>query len=209
MKGAAVLSVCLLLAVVGCASGENYVNPAFDSFSVQRVAVTEVEGPLSGAAVCNTIGDYFAMELANRGYTVVNRNQLRALLAEQNFQRSDLTGAEGAVRGGRILNVDALIVVNVPEFGQRVTLTATMLDAENGVTLWIGSGSASTGRVLTTATGAAVGAAAGATIGHGSGRVLAGTAGAALGGIAGYSLSPGELKATRKAVARACKSLPH
>jgi hypothetical protein len=209
MRYAAALSVGVLMAAVGCVSGQGWVSPAFDSSPIQRVAVVDVEGGLPGLGARNAIGDYFAMEFTKRGYTMVDRSQVAALLAEQDFQRSDMTSSEGAARAGRILNVDAVVVVNVAEFGQRITLTAKMLDAEGGAVLWIASASASTGKVLATATGAAVGAAAGATVGHGSGRVLAGTAGAALGGIAGYSLSPGELRATEKAVARACKFLPY
>ena len=209
MRSAAALSVCVLLAAVGCASGESYVSPGFDFSSVQRVAIVDVQGSLPSRGARNAIGDYFAMQFTKRGYTVVDRNQVDALLEEQKFQNSDLTSADGAAVAGRILNVNALVVVNVAEFGQGITLTAKMLDTEEAAIRWIASGSASTGKVLATAAGAAVGGAAGAAIGNGSGRVVAGVAGAALGGVAGYSLSPRELKAARKAVARACKGLPY
>jgi hypothetical protein len=140
---------------------------------------------------------------------MVDRSRVQALLEEQEFQRSDVTAADGAARAGQVLNVDAIVMVNVAEFGQKIVLTAKMLDTEDATILWIASGSASTGKALATATGAAAGAAAGATIGGGSGRVVAGVAGATLGGVAGYSLSPGQLRATEKAVARTCRSLPY
>lgn len=209
MKSMAALCVGVLVLAVGCASGESYVSPGFDFSSVQRVAVVDVQGSLPSRGARNAIGDYFAMEFVKRGYETVDRNQAEALLEEQKFQRSDLTSAEGVAQAGRILNVDAVVVVNVAEFGQSITLTAKMLDAEDAAIRWIASGSASTGKLLTTAAGAAVGGAAGAAIGgDSSGRVVGGVAGAALGGVAGYSLSPRELKATRKAVARVCKGLP-
>lgn len=209
MKSVAALCVGVLVLAVGCASGESYVSPGFDFSSVQRVAVVDVQGSLPSRGARNFIGDHFAMEFVKRGYETADRNQADALLEEQKFQRSDLTSAEGVARAGRILNVDAVVVVNVAEFGQSITLTAKMLDAEDASIRWIASGSASTGRLLSTAAGAAVGGAAGAAIGgDSSARVVGGVAGAALGGVAGYSLSPRELKATRKAIARACKGLP-
>ena len=204
-----VLLLAVLLASVGCASGHSVVSPGFDFGSIKRVAVVDVQGDLPSKGARNAIGDYFAMELMMRGYQVVDRSQVDAILAEQDFQRSAVASDEDVARAGQILNVDAAIVVTVAEFGQRITLTAKMVGVEQGRMLWMGEGSASTGKLLGTVAGAALGGAAGATIGGDSaGRTVAGVAGAALGGVAGYSLTPGELKATRKAIKKVCENVP-
>lgn len=210
-----VVCLCTLLAALvfgGCASGkgESVVRSGYDFTRVDKVAIIEVTGAVRGNAVKNQIGDFFGMELLRKGYTPVERAQVQALLQEHEFQASDITSNEGAARAGRILNVPAVLLVNIPTYKEEMNMTAKMIDVEDGSILWIGSGSGRTGKTLATILGAAGGAAGGAAVAGGdtSDKVLGGVIGGVLGGVAGRALSPQQAVQVQKIIKKVCKDLP-
>ncbi len=200
----------VVCAAMGCATGESYSAPGFNFASIDRVAIVEVESALRNRAAENQIGDFFAMELLRRGYTPIERQQVQAILQEQEFQAGDLTSDAEAARAGRILNVPAVLIVNMPSWGDRIDMTAKLVDVEDASILWMGSGSGGTRRPLRTAIGAAVGAGAGAAAAGGdtSGRAAGAAIGGAAGGTAGHVLSPSEAQAAQNVVRKVMGSLP-
>ncbi len=205
-----VLAVALLL-IGGCASsGESFVRAGFDFGRLDKVAIVEVSGAVHGDAAKNQIGDFFAMELLKKGYTPIERAQVQTLLKEQKFQAGDITSAEGVARAGQILNVPAVLLVNIPTYSDEMNMTAKMIDVEDGSILWIGSGSGRTGKTLSTIFGAAAGAAAGATVAGDdrSDKVLGGVVGGVLGGVAGQALSPQQAEQVQKIIKKVCVNLP-
>jgi len=199
-----------LLAAAGCASGESYVQPGYDFGGIKRVAIADVSGWVGGEGARNQISDFFAFELLKHGYEPVERQQVRALLSEQEFQQADFTSREGAARLGRIANVEAVILVNVSRFDDEgISMTAKMIDVEDGSILWVATGSARTGRSALTVLGAGIGAAIGWMAGGDKDTKQAGAVGGAvIGGVGGYSLSPQKEKQTRKAIRDMFKSFP-
>jgi hypothetical protein len=199
----------VFLTALGCASGESYVQSGYDFGRIDKVAVVEVTGDVSGQVARNQIGDFFAMELLKKGYSAVERAQVQAVLEEQDFQRSELTTAEGAARAGRILNVPAAMIANITVQKESVSMTAKMVDVETASIVWIGSGYGRTGKTLATLGGAAVGGAAGTLLGGDStGRVVGGVAGGVLGGAAGNALSPQTASQVQKVARKVCAELP-
>jgi len=213
---------CVLLVPVvflaGCASATGTITPGYDFSKLDRLAVVQVTGPVGGEGA-TTIGNLFAEGLTSRGYRMIERQEMQRLLAEGNFQASNVTTKEGAVQAGQILNVRGLVVVNVDEFNESISFTARIVDAETGEVAWIGSGEGTTGRTLLTIAGAAVGAMAGAaTFGHyghhhhhyygGAGTLVGAAAGGALGGVGGYAIAPKQLSQTRKIIKKMCDTLP-
>ncbi len=205
-----VLMGALLVAGCGSSQGESYAMAGYDFSSLNKVAIVEVTGRVYGDVVKNQISDMFVMELMKRGYNVVERQAVKALLKEQEFQASEMTTNEDAARAGRILNVPAVMVINIPKYKDKMEMTAKLLDVEDASILWIGTGSGSTGKGLATFVGAAAGAAAGAVLAGGdtSDRVIGGVAGGVVGGVAGNALSPDQEKQVRKVIADVCESLP-
>lgn len=206
---------CLLAAALlaaGCASseGESYAVAGYDFASLNKVAIVEVTGRVYGDVVKNQISDFYTMELIKKGYTVVERSQVQSILKEQEFQASDITTNDGAAQAGKVLNVPAVMLINIPKYKEKMDMTAKLVDVEDGTILWIGSGSGSTGKTLATIVGAAAGAAAGAVIagGDSSDRVVGGVAGGVLGGVAGNALSPDQAKQVKKVIAKVCETLP-
>lgn len=201
------LTVSLLL-TSGCASGESYVQEGYDFGKAKEVAIVNVTGALANPAAQNQIADFFLMELMKRGYSPVERERVQALLEEQQFQASDVTSQQDMAKAGEILNVPAVMLINIPEFGEDMSFTAKMLEVETGSIIWIGSGEGSTGKWLSTIGGAAVGAAAGSAVSGKDDRVIGAVAGGALGGVAGHALAPKKAKQARKVIAKICESLP-
>ncbi len=208
--------VCILLSallVAGCASskGESYATAGYDFSGLNKVAIVSVTGQIYGEAAKMAIGDDFTMELVKKGYTVVVRSEMQALLKEHEFQASGITGDQDAARAGRILNVPAVVIISIPKYGkEKMEMTAKLVEVETGTILWIGSGSGSTGKTLSTIVGAAAGAAAGAVIagGDSNDRVVGGVIGGVLGGVAGNALSPEQRGQVRKVITKVCKTLP-
>jgi hypothetical protein len=207
---------CILLAALfvgGCATGkgESYTRAGYDFGQLNKVAIVEVSGAVAGDAAKNQIGDFFAMELLKRGYTVVERAKVQALLKEQEFQASDITTDEGAAKAGQVLNVPAVVIISIPTYKEEMNMTAKMIDVEDGSILWLGSGFGSTGKTFSTILGAAAGAAAGAVVagGDSSDRVVGGVIGGVLGGVAGQALSPQQAEQVQKLTKKVCENMPY
>jgi len=207
--------LCLGAPMTGCASSraEGYARLGYDFTSLSRVAVVHVTGDVHGEPAKNQITDFFNQQLLRRGYSPIERQQIREVLAEQDFQASDVTGAEGAARIGRILNVDAAVMVNIPRFDERMNMSARMVDVETGEVIWSASGSGRTGRNLNRAVGALVGAAAGAGVGAGVSddtgvTIVGGAAGAAGGGLIGAALTPQKERQAQRVIEKLAESLP-
>jgi len=197
----------LVLAVCGCTSVEGYSRQGYDFGQVDRVAVVDVVGDVRGNTTKNQVGDMFSMQLLQKGYSPVERSQVQKVLEEQSFQAGELTPEDTAVKAGRILNVPAVMVVNVSTTSEDISMTAKMLEVESGSILWVSTGTGSTGRTVSTILGAGAGAAAGAAVG-GDEEVVGAIAGGVLGGAAGYGLSPQMAKKLNEMTKKMCESLP-
>ena len=207
--------ICTLLAALmvgGCATGkgESYSKVGFNFAEIEKVAILEVSGAASGDAVKNQVGSFFEMELIKKGYSPIERSKVQALLKEQEFQASDITSNTGAAKAGNILNVPAVMLINIPTYKEKMNMTAKMIDTEDGAILWVGSGSGSTGQTLSTILGAAAGAGVGVAVagGDSSDKAVGGIAGGILGGVAGHALSPQQAEQVQKVIKKVCENLP-
>jgi len=209
MKAMAImLSAALLLAATGCTSSEGYYRQDYDYNTVEKIAVIDVIGPVGGEAARNQIGDFFAMELLKKGYSPIERAQVHVLLKEQEFQASAITETEDAARAGRILNVPVVLIVNIPEFGEDIHMTAKMVDVEDGSILWMSSGKGKGGKFLGTLFGATAGAIAGYAVTGDDDRILGTVAGGVLGGAAGNLLAPDEAEKVLEITRKICDTMP-
>lgn len=202
----------LLVVATGCATGSSFVKPGYNFGALNKVAVVEVSGANNREVVQNEVADLFAMELLKRGYDVVERNQVDKILKEQGFQTSGATSALDPAEMGRILNVGAILIVNVPTLGQQISMTAKMTEVETASIVWMGEGTGKTASGIGTLTGALIGAGAGAAVGHqvrvGTGTTVGAIGGGLAGGAAGHVLEPTEAQALRKVVAKVARGMP-
>lgn len=184
------------LLISGCAttSVSGDLHPRYDFSQIERVAVVAIEGAGGNEVAQNQIGMMFNQVLMRKGYSPVERSQIRSIMDEQDFQQTDVTTAHGAAQLGRILNVDAALIANVPEYTDKMSISVQMVDVEDASILWSASGSGAVRGGLTEQVGqfagALGGAGAGSEAGGTTGAVLGGVAGAFGGGLAGKALTP-------------------
>jgi outer membrane lipoprotein SlyB len=201
------------LAVAGCASsqGESQALAGYDFGQIDKIAIVEVTGHVYGDAVKNQISYLFTMELMKKGYKFIERKDIKTLLKEHEFQASDLTTTDGAAQTGKILNVPAVMLIDIPKYrDEKMEMSAKLIDVQDGTILWIGTGSGSTGKTLSTLVGAGLGAAVGAAVAGGDSRdrVVGGVIGGVAGGVAGNVLSPEQSEQVKKVIAKVVASLP-
>jgi hypothetical protein len=201
------VSLSILIGACGCTSGEGSYRAGYDFASVEKIAIVEVTGFLKREEVRNQIASFFEMGLLERGYAPVERARVQFLLDEQDFQASEVTTSEEAVQAGKILNVPVVLLIDIPEFGENINISAKMLDVEDGSILWVSSGTGRTGKILTTALAATAGAIIGASVDSDHS-----TEGAVIGGViagaAGYQLSPQAAEKIKAVIDKMCDTLP-
>lgn len=208
----ALVTTVLLAIIVGCSSrgGESSFRIGYDFGTLDKVAVVAVEGSVRSDVARDQVADIFAMELLRKGYAPVGRAQVKALLKERKLESEDLTTIEAATEAGMILGVPAVLVVEIPHFGEETSITAKIISVEDGSILWLGRGSGKGKGFLSNISGAfkLEEPKTGAGIRGQEEEVLVGVAGEVLSGPAGGVLSPEEVKKTQEIAKRICKSLP-
>jgi hypothetical protein len=208
----ALVTTVLLVIIIGCSSGggESSFRVGYDFGALDKVAIVAVEGSVKSDLARDQVADIFAMELLKKGYAPVGRAQVKALLRERELESTDLTTVEAATEAGLILDVPVVLVVDIPHFGKETSMTAKMINVEDGSILWMGRGSSKGKGILTTISGLfkLEEVDAGTGISGQEDEVLGGVAGDILGGPVGGVLSPKEAKKTQEIIEKMCKSLP-
>lgn len=207
-----VLMMALVLTACASVSGSGQYNQTYDFNRIERTAVVSVEG-IGGDAARDQIASMFNQALLGLGYSPIERSQINAVLEEQDFSRSAVTSASGAAQAGRILNVDSVVLINLPEFGDNMSMSAQMIDVEDGTILWSASGSARTGAGMTRRAGQLLGAIGGGIIGaevggDSTGAVVGGVGGAMGGDILGEALSRQRQEQAAVLIDQLTQSLP-
>jgi hypothetical protein len=207
-----ILSICAVLAALiagGCAlrKGESFYRTGYDFSKVDKVAIVAVEGAVKSETAKNQIAEFFAMELLKRGYAPVGRSQVKGILSEQQQPSIDLSTVEGATQAGKALKVPVVIAVNVPHFDNTISMSAVMIDVQDGSFLWIGIGSGKTTGTLSLSRIFGGGEEGGIGTSEEENQALRGfTSGSLAAG--GLPLTLAELKSVQNIVAKICKTLP-
>ena len=204
MKIVVNILIIAVLFIGGCASGraESHFRAGYNFSMLDSVAVVAVEGALQGQAAKNQIAEYFEMELLKKGYAPKEWSNVAAALEEKEIQASDLGTEAGLAEARDIVNVPAILIVNIPNFGDEIVITAKMVDVTDGSVLWIGNGASKAGGWLSLGNGWGSGARKENEL---FGGVPGGTMG---GGVAAYALSPKEAKHVQRLIRRMCNTLP-
>lgn len=203
-----ILSLLLIPFIVsgGCSTTKSTARHGYDFSKIDTIAIIDVEGKVPNEAIKNQIGDFFVIELLQKGFAPIERSEVQVLLKEQDFQMSGTTSNEGVAKAGQILNVPVVMIINVPRFGDEISITAKIVNVEDGSILWVGSGSGKTAGLLTTIGGAAAGVIAGAAVTEDSDAAM--IAGGVAGGVAGHTLTPQAAEVTQQIVQQMFQSLP-
>lgn len=205
MKIVVHILVIALLFAGGCDSGrgESFSRAGYNFNTVDKVAIVAVEGAVGGEQAKNQIADLFAMEFLEKGYAPKERATVAALLREQGYQASELITEAGAAEAGKILNVPAVLIIDVPHFGDEIFISAKMVDIEDSSILWLGSGTGKTRGFLDFGSVWGGGAASSEEE-----ELFGGLTGGVLGEAADLPLSPQEIERAQRVIRRMCRTLP-
>ncbi len=207
MKIVVHILVIAILFAGGCSSGrgQSFSRVGYNFNTIDKVAIVAVEGAVRSEQAKNQIADLFAMELLKKGYAPKERATVAALLREQGFQASELITKAGATEAGKILNVPAVLVIDVPHFGDEIFISAKMVDIEDSSILWLGSGTGKTGGFLgfESLWGASAAVSSEEELFGGIGIT-----GGVLGGAEDLPLSPQEIERAQRVIRRMCSTLP-
>ncbi len=207
-----ILIAGLAAALAGCAqmqaSGAR--DQSYDFGQLDRVAVVKIDGRLQSEADKNQLTDLINQRLLAKGYSPVERQQVKSVMAERDFQVSSATEAADL---GQLLNVDAAVIANVPQYQEELSMSLKMVDVENASILWTSSGTASTGGEVSKIAAGVTGAVAGAAVGGDAtdstiGAAAGGAAGGAAGATIGEQLTPQKREQASKLIGKLFESLP-
>lgn len=201
--------VGLFCGLQGCASSRTARAEHYDWSGLKTIAVAEVRGDVRSEAAKDQVGHYFAIELLGRGYSLVERRSVKAILAEQDFQFSDLTSRRNMAKAGEILNAGAILTAAVTVAGERMAVSAEVIEVESGRVIWAAAREGNRKETVFTVVGAVAGGLVGwAAGGDEEGEIAGGVSGGAVGGTIGQALSPSEQKLGRKLIGRMCNRFP-
>jgi len=193
-----------LLFVGGCGSGraESHFRAGYNFSMLDSVAVVAVEGALKSQAARNQIAECFEMEFLKKGYAPKEWTSVAAALEDEQVEASELNTDEGVAQAGDIVNVPAVLIINIPHYGDGITITAKLVDVADGSVLWIGNGTTKTGGLFGFADGWGSRSAASEN------DLFGGVPGGMMGGASSVALSPQEVDKVQRLIRRMCKTLP-
>jgi len=206
------LVTTVLFFIIGCSSGggESSFRIGYDFERLDKVAIVAVEGSVGSELARDQIADFFAMELLRKGYAPVGRAQVKALLRERQLESTDLATIKGATETGLMLDVPAVLVADIPYFGKETSMTAKMINVEDGSIIWMARGSAKGKGILASISGLfkLEEVETGAGFGGQEDELFGEIAGDVLDGPTVGVLSLEEAKKIREIIKTMCKSLP-
>ena len=142
------LTISILLTVALCLIGceplskkESYLQKGYDFTEIDHVAVVDVVGDIYSEVVKKQIADFFTARLLEKGFGPVVRDYVQHELRLKNFQGDDLNTESYAISAGRAIEAPAVLIINVPSFGDEMIISAKMIEVQAGSALWFGHAS--------------------------------------------------------------------
>ena len=199
----ALLTSALLIGGCSIPVEESSARVGYDFSGIEKVAIVAVEGTIKSETARDQIAEFFAIELLEHGYAPIGRPQVRRILSRQAAEANEpdlmnLSNPEEAVEIGMALKAPAVLTINVPHFGETITITATMIDVEDGSILWIAN---SSGRGSTGVSGFF-------GLGSESGQGEDLLSGPPADSASGLPLSPDEARRVQAVIKDVCRTLP-
>jgi hypothetical protein len=140
-------ALLLLIAAGGCGgSGGSYVHPSVDFSYMKRATILPFRNLTSDDLADERIQSIFLMELLEADILeIVDPRETAAALAELDLHAGEEPTPEQCVALGKKLNVDALFLGTVEEYGisrvdrsagSEVTIVLEMVETQTGVVVW-------------------------------------------------------------------------
>ena len=158
----AVILSAIVVVTSGCQTTpyvQTSMSPRFQPSSLSRVAVvvsdlsnqSNSRSRNSSSGIVHEVEDAFLHSLVRGGYSVPSRSDVNTVMKELKFQNSDFTD-DNAARLGRLLNVEAVIVVTITKnevesmrtdqgrvYRNNSAVSARLIEVESSEILWLAS----------------------------------------------------------------------
>jgi len=142
-------AACTILFLFFCTAGH--------SSEKLRIAILDLKPTNIAGNTAKAVSDLLRTRLIDEGlFTVVERNQMDDILKEQGFQQTGCTDASCAVKIGKLLSANKMLIGEVSRLGGAIMLTCRIVDVEKGVAEYATQEKAATEDTLDTAVAAMV-----------------------------------------------------
>jgi DNA-binding beta-propeller fold protein YncE len=113
------------------------VRPADPSATRWALAVADLDAQGLAASAAAIVTGWLRDELFKAGfYRVLERKAMDALLSEQALQQTGCTDSDCAVKLGKMLGVQRMLLGTMGKFDDVYVLNVRLVDVENGAVLW-------------------------------------------------------------------------
>ncbi len=128
-----------VLCVSGCLSEKSSYQANYNFGGIDKIAIVAVDGEVQNSNAKNQIANLFVMELLNKGYAPIPLAQVIAKVQAlvDSGDISEPPQEDAHVQVGQILKVPAVLVINVPYFDQEISITAQLINTDDGSVLWM------------------------------------------------------------------------
>jgi hypothetical protein len=141
------LFLALLVGLVGCADyytttpANSYLRVGYDLSQVDQVGMVSVFGAVQSGIIRKQIENAFTAQILQKGYAPVVSEFLTRQLVQIQFDGGGMSPEVFAIEAGRALEYSTMLIVNVPNFSDEISVTAKLIDVESNSVIWIGQNS--------------------------------------------------------------------
>lgn len=141
-----VVIILFFLLLVGCKGPMSYMRPSADFTYIKRVAVAPMINLTNDKFAGDRVMNVVATEILRRGiFDVVEFGEVEKVLREEGLREDKLVSKNIAARAGKRLNIEAIIIGSVMEYGAprlgssplpEVSITLKLMDVSSYTILW-------------------------------------------------------------------------
>lgn len=99
-----------------------------------RIAVMDFKAAGVSKNIAERVAELIRNRMINIGkFVIVERKQMRDILKEQGLQRTGCTDNECAVKIGKLLSANKMLIGTIMEIGGKIIITGRIVDVEKGI----------------------------------------------------------------------------
>ena len=138
--------ILFILFSLGCKGPMTYINPSIDFSYIKRVAIAPIINLTNDKYAGEKVMNVVATEILRRGgFDVVEFGEVAKVLREEGLKQDNLVGKQLAARSGKRLNIEAMIIGSVMQYGvsnigtssfPEVSISLKLVDVNSYTILW-------------------------------------------------------------------------
>ena len=126
-----------MLCVSGCLSENGFHQSNYDFSGIDKIAIVAVTGQITDDDAKTQVANLFIMELLNKGYAPIPLSQSKSKVEAIAKSEKLALAPDGYTQMGQLLQVPAVLVINVPYFDNEISISAQLIDTKIGSVLWM------------------------------------------------------------------------